>query len=293
MDERITEILEDFKFFNGEYKRDLVDQALELKDEISPHLIQILESVRDNPEPYLINDIYFDHIYAFMLLGYFEDPKAHDVIIDIFSLPDDIPSDLFGDSVTENLPEILIKTCGGSLARIKELILNKDAYDYCRTSAIHALVLAVVEGYEQRESVLSFLCGLFTGKEADIASDFWGLLAMYVLDLYPEECLETIKDAYDNALISPGMVGYASFEKALEDGKQKSLYDLEQHYKHRSKDNFHESMSWWACFNQDNVGRPNAKLQIASFNQAKPIKSPKKKKKKKRKMAKKSRRKNR
>ncbi len=39
MDERITQILNGIKLFDGKYKRDLIDQAVELKSEITPHLI--------------------------------------------------------------------------------------------------------------------------------------------------------------------------------------------------------------------------------------------------------------
>ncbi len=203
MDKRITKILDGIKPFDGQYKRDLIDQAVELKSEITPHLITILKTVRDNPEPYLENHLLFDHNYALMLLGHFKEPTAHDVIIDIVSLPDDIPYGLFGDTVTEDLPAILLRTCNGSVDRIKELILNKVADDYCRISATQALTHAVVEGFETREAVLSFLCNLFTGTEADSASDFWGFLAMNIKSLYPEACMATIEKAYEDGLIHP------------------------------------------------------------------------------------------
>ena len=91
MDERITQILDGIKFLDGEYKRDLIDQAVEFKDEITPYLVEILENVRDNPEAYAKDINYFAHNYALMLLGHFKEPKAHGVIVDLFSLPDDLP----------------------------------------------------------------------------------------------------------------------------------------------------------------------------------------------------------
>ena len=36
MNEKISEILDGFKIFDGIYKRELIDSAIELKDEISP-----------------------------------------------------------------------------------------------------------------------------------------------------------------------------------------------------------------------------------------------------------------
>lgn len=49
----ITEILEKFRIFDGNYKRDQVDAAIELQEEITPFLIEILDNVLANPDPYL------------------------------------------------------------------------------------------------------------------------------------------------------------------------------------------------------------------------------------------------
>jgi hypothetical protein len=293
MDECITEILDGIKIFDGKYKRDLVDQAVELRNEITPHLIKILETVRDNPHSYIESDVYYDHNYALMLLGHFKETAAHDVIVDIFSLPDDIPYRLFGEIVTEDLPAILLRTCGGSLDRIKELILNKSADDYCRISATQALAHAVVEGFETREAVLSFLCKLFTGTEADSESDFWGFLAMNVQSLYPDECMNAIERAYEDGLITPGLIKYESFDRTLKGGKEKCLENLKVISNYRALDDIHKSMSWWACFDNDEPESPDTVLKPAVLNHAKSNKKQNKKKKKKRKMAKKSKRRNR
>ncbi len=50
----ITEILEVIKLFDGNYKREQVDAAIEHKEEITPHLIEILENALADPDP--VND---------------------------------------------------------------------------------------------------------------------------------------------------------------------------------------------------------------------------------------------
>ena len=246
----ITELLESFRFFDGTYKREQVDAAIEHKVEITPHLIEILENVLADPDPYIQNEDLYDHIYSLMLLGHFRESKAHKVIIDLFSLPDKIPHELYGDLATSNLPTILLHTCEGSIERIKSMALNKDVDAYCRISALNALVYAVVEGIASREEVISFFGTLFTGDEADEISDFWSLLANFVCDLYPEELMDTIKKAYDNELIFSGMIGYKDFQNALEDGKEKCLERLKTNLEGQSLDDIHARMSWWACFDE-------------------------------------------
>jgi hypothetical protein len=60
-----------------------------------------------------------------MLLGHFKKQSAHKLIIEIFSLPDNLPDQLFGDICTSNLPTILLNTCGGSVDHIKSMALDK------------------------------------------------------------------------------------------------------------------------------------------------------------------------
>jgi len=247
----LTEILEAFRILDGIYKKEQVDAAIELKEEITPFLIEILETVLANPDEYIDNDERYDHIYSLMLLGHFKESKAHNLIIDLFSLPDEMPHELFGDLTTSDLPTILLRTCGGSLERIRSMASNKDVDDYCRISALNAMAHAVVEGIASREEVISFFGTLFTGNETDEDSDFWGLLASLAHDLYPEELMDTIKKAYDDGLIASGMIRYEDFEQALEDGKERCFERLKSDLERQSLDDIHDSMSWWACFNEE------------------------------------------
>ncbi|MCP3966538.1 MAG: DUF1186 domain-containing protein [Lentisphaerae bacterium] len=211
----IPEILDSLKIFDGIYKRAQINAAVKVKDEITPHLIKILENVLAEPEKYVENGNLnlYEHAYAVMLLGYFKVSKAHKVIVDLFSLPNDLPYELFGDIATSNLPVILLNTSEGSVEMIKSMILNKEADAFSKSAACHALAFAVIEGYVTRESAVEFLGTLFTGDEADDTSDFWSLIAGTVCDLYPVEIMDVIKQAYTDNLIMPGFIQYNYFEK--------------------------------------------------------------------------------
>lgn len=286
----IFDILKSFEFYDKIYKRDAVEAAISNRIEITPHLISILNNVKETPEKYTDHDNpYFEHIYAFMLLGYFKEVKSHDILIDIFSLPGDLPEDLYGDFITGDLPIILLRTCGGNTDRIKELILNKHAYEYCRGAALEALSYAVIEGYESREDVLSFYNGLFTGNEVSSPSCFHDVLATCVYDLYPDTLKKTIDDAYDNGLISPGYISQEEFENVLQTGKEKCVEYLKKKVQDRQIDNLHDSMSWWACFKQPQTRKASSVDLFNVKNKAK-ISG---RKKAKNKQAKKSRKKNR
>jgi len=302
----IPEILEAFKLYDEIYKREHVEEAVKIRDKIIPHLIAILERIVSDPTPYIENDTYFDHLYSVILLGYFGDPSSHEAIIDVFSLPGDIPNQIFGDIVTGELPAILFRTCGGSLDKIKSLALNKEAYTFCRGSALQAMVYAVIDGMIPREEVLNFFGSLFTGTEDKIDSAFWDLLAYYVCELYPEELMPVIRKAYKDKLIDPWSITPEDFEEALEHGKEYAFERIREDMKRRMPADVHDYMSWWACFKSDKeqstipfdqtkIAAPQDTLPIAPVNITTISKKDKKsdKQKRKKKMAEASRKKNR
>ena len=248
---RISDILESFKILDGIYKRQQIDAAIELKEEITPYLIKILKEVLNNPAEYIENEDNYDHIYALFLLGHFREHRAHQIIADLFSLPDEIPDKLFGDTVTEDLAIILYRTCGSSLELIKSLALNKKAYQYCRSSALRAIEFAVVDGLVSREEIMSFLEPLLFDDDFNDGTDFLYFVARTICHLYPEGFMEKIKKAFDDEIIDPWMIGYESFEKALQDGEEKCLEKVKKELRYRSLDDLHSRMSWWACFKSE------------------------------------------
>jgi len=248
----LTEILSAFEVCDGIYKREHVDAAIELQDEITPHLLNVLENVLSSPSEYAGREDYFAHIYALMLLAHFKNPIAHKVIVDLFSLPGRTSDELFGDIITEDLPFILLRTCEGSFDLIKSLVLNKSADEYCRSSALQALVYAEALEMIPREEVVSFFGSLFTGTEAEEDNtDFWSLAAMHICDMCPEELMDTIRKAYKDGLIWPGMINRKEFEEVLCEGRMNCREKVKKEMQLHSFDDIHDRMAWWACFKRN------------------------------------------
>ncbi|MGB0389172.1 MAG: DUF1186 domain-containing protein [Ardenticatenaceae bacterium] len=248
---RIAEILEAFEVYDGSYRRAHVSAALARQEEITPHLIAVLEGVLAKPSVYVGKEDYFAHLYAFILLGHFREQAAHRVIVDLFSLPPNIPDQLFAELVSESLPIVLFRTCHGELGLIKSLALNRQADEYSRGSALRAMTFAVADGMIAREEVLAFFGSLFTGEEAASNSTFWDQLAYCVYDLYPEELMDVIEQAYEDGLIAPGFISYKEFLQSLEGGKERALRRMQAKMQRNSLDNVHKYMSWWACFKEN------------------------------------------
>jgi len=226
MDETIETILEAFGQQNLDgYPRNVIDLALEREAEITPHLRGILEDLLAAPEDHVGDDGWsYGPIFAMQLLGHFRHHEAHAPIVQAMSLPYKILDEVFGDMITEDFPRILYQTCGGRYDRIKELVLNRDAYGYARGAAMKALTMGVLFEEVPRLEAVDFFGGLFTGSEADDPY-FWDEAASYVCDLYPEELMDIITDAYARDLIFPGYIGLDSFHEALAEDKAAHLQE--------------------------------------------------------------------
>jgi uncharacterized protein DUF1186 len=285
----ISEILESFKINDRIYKRDEIDEAIRRKEEITPYLIKILERVLENPEEYTKVNGLMEHIYALLLLADMKSAESHKVIIDLFSLPGERPHELFCDIVTENLPEILIQTCNGSIEDIKKLVLNPNAEMFCRSGAMKAINYAVAAGYLTREEAFLIYRQLLENREQDQNPDFLSFVAGHLCDIYPVEMMDLIKECYEEGYIYPGITSLSEFNDVLNKGKEFCLDRLDRSYKRILEKDIHDTMSWWGRFDE------NKNISLFSRSPFEPPEAVKKiqKVKNKRKMIKASKKKNR
>lgn len=280
----IEELLEDLDDYTGFTKYELVDEALERREEITPHLLAILERMLADPEAWL-DEEHDIGSYALVLLTHFEEVRAHRLIVDIFSLPEPLPDELFGDVIGETLPAALLKTCGGSMEGIRELILNRQASDYCRWSACSALSYATVPGIFNRDEVVEFLAGLLHEDQADEGSCFWTGVVATLVELHPGSTLEQIRTAYERGLVGDDFAPFSHIEERASRGMEDSFADLRREYERFVPENIHDYIGWW-----DEPGKRIAKTEGNAASRERKEKSGRRKKNK---MAKKSRRKNR
>lgn len=284
----VEQIISAFDRFDGKYKREEMEEALTLKEEITPHLIRILEDVAADSRTYVAEG-HYANVYAVVLLAYFQEPRAHLPIIHAFCINDEDREVLWGDMVTETLPALLFLTCGVSLKAIKELVLNKEAYDFVRSSAVEALTYAVARSVADRGEVVEFFSRLFTGTEAEEDSWFWGSIAGALADLHPAEVMDVIRRAYNDGLIYDQHVGLEEIEEDALKDQDEVLGKLRSRVDYRLSADIHSYLSWFACFREEKkMGRT-----LPASEQSNAHKNKKETKRTKRKIIKASKRKNR
>src|SRR6266699_941396 len=200
----IAEILHQLERATGKFPRAAVEAAVACREEIIPELLRILQDVVDRAAQLDAEGDYMAHLYAMFLLSQFCETRAYPLVVRFASLPGDLLDSLCGYFITEDLGQVLASVCGGELAGIQSLIENEDTDEWVRGAALSSLVTLVAAGQKSRDEIMSYFALLFRGKLVRQWSHVWDTLVSYSSDLYPEELLDDIKQAYEDGLVDPG-----------------------------------------------------------------------------------------
>ena len=134
-----------------------IREAREHRDLMVPRLIEVL---RDATSAAREGDIPEGnaHFFAIFLLTEFQAEEALPVILEAFSLPGELPFDLFGDAVTSTLARILALFAGDRPEVMDALIGDRALNEYVRWEAAQTYVYLVRDGRLQRDEAVG-VCG--------------------------------------------------------------------------------------------------------------------------------------
>lgn len=264
-----SEIRHAFDDDAARYQREAVSSAIACQQLITPRLVDFLGELHDREHTTSADTHSLAAIYAVMLLGYFQEPAAHQPLLALASLPSATVDLLLGDVVTEDLPWILFATCDDGGKRLETLVLDPAVDVWCRTAAMYALSYCAASGERSRDEMLSFFAGLLTGTEAEPGSYFWDGAANVLCDLCAIELAPTIASAYERGLISAQSIDYRSFRVAFARGEDACLAELRSHLVRELSMTPHERLSKWACFTSPETTPPRPPRQHAPENKRK------------------------
>jgi hypothetical protein len=255
-----AEILHQFERLTGKFPRAAAEAAAARQEEVTPELLRILEETIERAAQIDAEGGYMAHLYAMFLLAQFRETRAYPLVVRFALLPGDILHSLCGDFITQSLGEVLASVCGGDLAGIQSLIENESADQWVRGAALGGLVTLVAAGQKSRDEIMSYFACLFRGKLAREWSHVWDELVCCSSDLYAEELLDDIRQAYEEGLVDPGYIGFKDVKQDVALGKDRLLERLADNNPHRRlvSDTVAE-MEWWACFREDS---PNGAKSI-------------------------------
>jgi len=244
----IQQILEKLEVNTGVFPRQAIQEAIAKREQVTPELLKILEYATQNVEELVERVDYMAHIYAMFLLAQFREKRAYPLIVNFYSIPGEVTLDVTGDVVTEDLDRILASVCGGDIGLMTKLVEDEQANEYVRNAALRGLVTLVARGELSREDAIAYFQSLFRGKLTREYSHIWNGLVSCSTDLYPEEVLDDIKQAFKDGLVDLMYIDLEFVEDVLANGKDKALKDLRTDRGYRFIQDTVSEMEWWACF---------------------------------------------
>jgi hypothetical protein len=240
----VQEILAGLLRTDCHYAREAVSESLLRRDEITPALLNILESVLQDPTPYIEDNSRFDHIYAMYLLAQCREARAYPLLVKIFPAPGEFAFDLVGDTVTEGLGKILASVSGADISGMATLIENEHTNEYVRSAALTGLKTLVACGEMNRDDFVQYLKKLFQTLPPTQEVMTW--VADACLDIWPEELKDELRRAFDEDLVDTKVFDWNDVQRALALELDRSMSRLRDRYKLVT--DVHKDMSWWYSF---------------------------------------------
>jgi hypothetical protein len=264
------QILHQFERATGKFARAAVEAAVARREEVTPHLLRVLEETVDRRAELDAEGDYMAHLYAMFLLAQFRETRAYPLVVRFASLPGDLLDSLCGDFITEGLGRVLASVCGGDIEGIQSVIENEEADEWARGAALSSLVTLVAVGQKSRDEIVIYFARLFRGKLAREWSHVWDSLISDSCDLYPAELLVDIERAYKEGLVDPGFIRFDSVKRDLALGKDRVLARLADDPHQRLVEDTVKEMGWWACFRDETPSGVKSSAHASTMANLKP-----------------------
>jgi Protein of unknown function (DUF1186) len=192
------------------------------------------------------------------LLAQFKESKAYLPIVEFFSVPGEISMDVTGDLVTEDLGRILASICDGNIEPIQQLIENRQANEYVRSSALNSLVVLVVQGAIDREVVIKYFEELFSTRLEQEYSSIWTNLVMESAMLAPLQLKQQIDLAFDADLVDEFFFSREDVDYYINLGQEASLNELRDREHYTLIEDTISEMEWWSCFQDQKLKKSSS-----------------------------------
>jgi hypothetical protein len=202
------------------------------------------------------------HLFALYLLTEFRAKEALASIVEAISLPGEGPFDLFGDSITEDLNQILAVLAADQPEMIDALISDQSINEYVRWQATRTFRHWVRDGHWTRDEAVQRLRNhLSTATQQEdyqITTELVGELAKYS----PRECQDEIKEVFRLGLVDQCEVSSSSVARSIKEGESWFQQELQNLPPTGIQDTVAE-LEHWACFQESDRPAKAPRLQQA------------------------------
>ena len=245
----IPEILEALTTYTGQFPEAAVRAAIEQREAITPELLRVLEAVGEDPAAYAQKDKHMLHTFAVYLLAYFREKRAFRPTLRILSGPGEALDDLFGDTLTERMSNILASMFDGDPEPLRRLVEDDRLNVWARSAAIESFVVLAASGQLQASEVAQYFGELFAGRLPRTPGYVWDALADAVGHLPAPELLDAVKQSFEEDLHEDNPSGFKYIVADAEMSRKSRAKLMAERYDLIR--NTVDEMSWWAAFDEE------------------------------------------
>lgn len=189
------------------------------------------------------------HFFALFLLIEFKAEEAFPAIVEAFSLPDEWPSDLFGDAVHSIWTIALALFAAERPEFIDGLISDRALNQYVRWNAAETYVHLVRDGRLTRAEAVERLRRLLRDATEQEDTEVAGGLVCALLSFAPVEALDDLRAAFDREVVDTCLVDWGSVERSIDEDSDEMRKSLDRCPP--TKIDTIEELQHWAAFREE------------------------------------------
>ncbi|HOV13150.1 MAG TPA: DUF1186 domain-containing protein [Spirochaetota bacterium] len=231
----IKKILEELKYSHYYFPKTALDEAITKKDEITPHLLKIIEDATLNLDEYIIDDKKskygrLDVISAMFLLAIFREKRAYELILNfLLKLEGDIAYDLLGDFITEKLANVIASVYDGDYKKIYLILKNNEIEEFTQVAIIDSLVISYDYNEIGKDEIIIFFKELFQTKIIPYDKYiFWEYIIRHCINIAPKEFETEILKFYENEEAENFDIDLETAKEIIEEGIINNYYPLDR-----------------------------------------------------------------
>ena len=237
-------------------------------DELAPYFVAELERVAAGGSTLLDEtDGEYDGLFSFAvyLAAEKRESRAYRPLARACHCSDERAGELFADDVGVQLGRMLASVCDGDIAPLMALAEDSGADLWCRYAALHALVVRVLEGDGDRDSVLAYIKALCEVEANDLRQagagedggrgEFLTWAVDATCELGPQPLMEDIRGWFDEGLIDPSVRGLKWFEKMAAMPVEDCLAEAAANEDNRYIRDAVDEMTSWACYDRSELDK--------------------------------------
>jgi hypothetical protein len=216
IDDELWRIVADLEGEPGTLPVAAIEEARQHRDLITPYLVDAIREASVHVQTGQLESNV--HFIALFLLSEFQSEEGFYEIMTAMSLPGDLPFDLFGDAVTEDLAKILAQFAGDRPELLDDLIANRNLNEYVRWEAAQTYIYLVRDGRMERDEAVDRLRKQLRQSLDRGESDMITHLVTELTRFGAREALEEIQKAFESQVVETYMIDFETAERELTDG---------------------------------------------------------------------------